>query len=57
MSNEQEPLGGRVELLARIEEVQPGGVPQRLACHHQGDLITEFERGEGSLGVSAVTMR
>jgi hypothetical protein len=52
MSNEQEPLGGRVELLARIEEVHPGGVPERLTCHHQGDLITEFERGEGSLGVS-----
>lgn len=55
--NEQDPLRGRVELVARIEKVHAVGVSERLACHDQGDLITDVELGECSLGVSAVTMR
>jgi hypothetical protein len=50
MSNEQEPLGGRVELVARIEEIHPGGVGERVACHDQSNLITDVELGECGLG-------
>jgi hypothetical protein len=39
-----------VELVARIEEVHPGGVGKRLASHDHGNLITDVELGERSLG-------
>jgi hypothetical protein len=50
MGNQQEPLGGRMELVARIEEVHSGGVTERrLTCHCNGDLITDVEPSECSL--------
>ena len=43
-------MGGRVKLVARIEKLHAIGVSERLACHDHGDLITDVELGERSLG-------
>jgi len=48
--DEQDPLGCRIELVAGAEEINSGGVGQRLACYRHFDLIIGIELGKRSFG-------
>ena len=49
VSDQYQPLGGRMKLMARIEEVHSGGPGQPLAHDHHCHLIINVELSEGSL--------
>ncbi len=46
--DEQDPLGGRIKLVAGAEEIHPGVVGQPLARYRYCDLIIGIELGQRS---------
>ena len=53
IGDEQQPLGGWIELMARSEEIHPARLGQPLACHRDCDVIVGVELGQHGLRVVA----
>jgi hypothetical protein len=57
IGDEQQPLGGWIELMARSEEIHPARLGQPLACHRDCDVIVASSSANTVSELWLVTMR
>jgi hypothetical protein len=57
VSDEQDPLGGRIDLVTRDEKIHAGTVSQPLARYRYCDLIIDIELGQRSFLGTGGAMR